>query len=464
MPKLKKTDKEVIMFYVNSYNEEFIYHAQDKLYCKICECFIKHSKKYFIESHRKCKKHYKYLKNKNDTQDIKKIQQTFLSESYDQYVEVVVRAFTSANIPLFKLNNSNIIKMFEYFGKPAISESKARSYILERLRTENISKLVTYFKDEKIFLEIDESEIKGKKYVNILAGTIRNPCKIFILNVIEVGNLSVDNELILTYLDVTLHNFSINLNQIILIITDAAKYMVKAFKVLSNQNYSFFHVTCLAHLIHNCAIRIKASYINVDNCIARIKLITIKNKSNADLFKNIGKPPDVIVTRWSSWLKAAIYYATHLPSIKGIVNSIDNEGILVKRAKEALRNEFLISDLMEIVENYSNLINILDKFEESYYNIETGYCTLLNMNFGRDPIELKLYIDKRLKANGISDLIDLVKEEITPIDYVHLKKCPPTSIAVERSFSMLGKMLTNERNFRSDNIYHYFSEYYNKFD
>lgn len=423
---------------------------------------MKHDKKYFIEAHRKSHKHQKYLDEKNDKKP--NLQQTFLTGTYNAHVEVVVKAFTSANIPLYKLQNPNIIKMFQSFGKPHISESKARLYILQKLKDDTMEKLINYFKHEKIFIEIDESEIRGNKYVNILAGTIRDPNKIYVLNVIQVANLSVDSDLIKTYLDDTLTKFSISLDQILLIITDAARYMIKAFQTLGDVNKSFFHITCLAHLIHNCCMKLKANYTHVDNCIARIKAITIKNKCNAAHFKNIGKPPDVIITRWSSWLNATYYYSENLPAIKDIVESISEDGVMIKRAKEALRSEYLVKELIEIRENYSVFVDVLENFEHSQYDIDTGFKALSHLDLKSDPINLKYYIDKRLKDNGITELLTLTNDGISPADYMHLKKCPATSIAVERSFSMLGKMLDEDRNFKNDNIYYYFSEYFNKFD
>ena len=137
---------------------------------------------------------------------------------------------------------------------------------------------------------------------------------------------------------------------------------------------------------------------------------------------------------------------------------------MIKRAKEALRSEYLVKELIEIRENYSVFVDVLENFEHSQYDIDTGFKALSHLDLKSDPINLKYYIDKRLKDNGITELLTLTNDGISPADYMHLKKCPATSIAVERSFSMLGKMLDEDRNFKNDNIYYYFSEYFNKFD
>ena len=40
-----------------------------------------------------------------------------------------------------------------------------------------------------------------------------------------------------------------------------------------------FRVTCVAHLLQNCALKIKSHFEDVDQLIANIKAVTIKNKT-----------------------------------------------------------------------------------------------------------------------------------------------------------------------------------------
>ena len=57
----------------------------------------------------------------------------------------------------------------------------------------------------------------------------------------------------------------------------------------------------------NCSSKIKTVFTKTDNLIATIKGITIKNKTNEKEFFKVGRIPDVIPTRWSSWLKAVLF-------------------------------------------------------------------------------------------------------------------------------------------------------------
>ena len=49
---------------------------------------------------------------------------------------------------------------------------------------------------------------------------------------------------------------------------------------------------------------------NIDEVIATIKAATIKSKNCKKDFYDAGlpSPPDPVITRWATWLRAALYY------------------------------------------------------------------------------------------------------------------------------------------------------------
>ena len=70
-------------------------------------------------------------------------------------------------------------------------------------------------------------------------------------------------------------------------------------------------------------MRVRAHLKNIDEIIARIKAATIKNKDRKKDFHDAGlpSPPDPVITRWRTWLRAALYYSENLPAAHTIVNS-----------------------------------------------------------------------------------------------------------------------------------------------
>ena len=91
--------------------------------------------------------------------------------------------------------------------------------------------------------------------------------------------------------------------------TYAARNMSLAGKTLKELYPSLMHVNCVAHLLHNCAMRVRAHFKNIDEIIATIKAATIKNKYRKKDFHDGGLPssPDPVITRWATWIRAAFF-------------------------------------------------------------------------------------------------------------------------------------------------------------
>ena len=132
------------------------------------------------------------------------------------------------------------------------------------------------------------------------------------------------------------------------------------------------HVTCVAHLLHNCAMRVRAHFKNIDEVIATSKAATIKDKDRKKDFHDAGlpSPPDPVITRWTTWLRAALYYSENLPDVRTIVNNWTSAGLLVSRAKDAINVEGLVSDLVKINQYRTQVANA--EF------LEGSACTLHN--------------------------------------------------------------------------------------
>ena len=121
-------------------------------------------------------------------------------------------------------------------------------------------------------------------------------------------------------------------------------------KTLKELYPSLMHVTSVAHLQHNCAMRVRAHFKNIDEVVATIKAATIKNKDCKKDFHDadLPSPPDPVITRWATWLRAALCYSENLPAVCTTVNNRTSAGLLVSRAKNAINVEGLVSDLVKI--------------------------------------------------------------------------------------------------------------------
>ena len=59
------------------------------------------------------------------------------------------------------------------------------------------------------------------------------------------------------------------------------------------------HVNCVAPLLNNCAMRVRAHFKNIDEVIATFKAATLKTKDCKKDFYDAGlpSPPDPVITR-----------------------------------------------------------------------------------------------------------------------------------------------------------------------
>ena len=247
-----------------------------------------------------------------------------------------------------------------------------------------------------------------------------------------------------------------------LFLTNAARYMSLGGKTLKKLYPFLMHVTCVAHLLHNCAMRVHAHFKNIDEIIATIKAATIKTKDRKKDFYDAGLPsPDPVITRWATWLRAALYYSENLPAVYTIVNNWTSAGLLVSRVKDAINVEDLVPDLVKI-NQYRTLAANVEFLERSACMITEAYGLLKNMQFDDDLCKIKNYIKKQLSNSDLETIINCTNLTIDPTSYALLRKAHPTSAAVEWSLSMLSKLLRKDRNFDVKNVKKYMMLYYNK--
>ena len=246
-------------------------------------------------------------------------------------------------------------------------------------------------------------------------------------------------------MDDILRQLEIKRENLALFLTDAVRYMSLAGKTLKELHPSLMHVNCVAHLLPNCAMRVLAHYKNNNEVIATIKAATIKNKDRKKNFHDAGlpSPPDPVITRWTTWLRAALYYSENFPAVRTIVNNWTSAGLLVSRAKDAINVEDLVLDLVKIYQ-YQTLAANVEFLEGSACTITEAYGLLKNMQFNNDPSAIKDYIKKRLSNSDLETILNCTNLTIDPTSYALLQKAQPTSAAVERWCSMFSKLLRRE--------------------
>ena len=150
-----------------------------------------------------------------------------------------------------------------------------------------------------------------------------------------------------------------NRNSVYLLFTDPAKYMVAAGALLQSLYPKLFHVICVAHLLRNCGMKVRSHFQDVDQLIAKAKLVTVENKTSQATLAAIGYSPKPVLTRWRSWLYGTSYSTKYLPEVKAIVKYFEGSGVLVTQPKGSLQTPSLADQLLKINVQYE-IIKVIE--------------------------------------------------------------------------------------------------------
>ena len=160
-------------------------------------------------------------------------------------------------------------------------------------------------------------------------------------------------------------------------------------------------------------------------------------------------------------IKCCLVLRKNLPEVKAIVESFVGSEISVTQAKISLHKSGLAGQLLKIKNQYECLLKLIKKTESGKYTIKEAVQAIQELDFGEDTCNINQNIKKRMQNNNISEIINMERQAISPAVYQMLQNSQPTSASVERSFSMLKKLLAKDRNFKVENVRHYIILHFN---
>lgn len=226
------------------------------------------------------------------------------------------------------------------------------------------------------------------------------------------------------------------------------------------------HITCLAHGIHRVAETIRSHFPDVNILISSVKKVFLKAQSRKNAFIQMANgcplPPVPVITRWGSWLNAAIYYANNFELVSRVLNSFaPEEAQSIEDAQNILRSRNIKENLIFIKSNFSCIPTVLKTLEEQglslteSLNIVTELHTKLNSMPNRAYIEkFQAVLDKNpgfetFKTinnvlNGSGSLSDLAYN-FSLSELTSFKYAPITSSHVERVFSQYKAIFRDNR-------------------
>ena len=278
-----------------------------------------------------------------------------------------------------QLNNTHIKNFFRDIGHRLPSETTCRRTALQ-LSEDELKQIRNAVHDKQLFLIVDESILFGTQYLNILVRSLETP-QVSYLYHCQPQKCAPNSNIIAHTVDDAVRNLEMNRNFFCLLLSDTAKYTIAAGITLKSLYPKPFHITFVAHLLHNCAMKIKSHFEDVDQLIAKVNAVTIKNKTRQAKFSAIGYPPRPVPTRWGSWLNAALYCAKNLPEVKAIVKSFVGSEILVTQAKVSLQKSGLAGQLLKIKDQYECQVKLIEKMESEKYTTKEAVRAIQELAF-----------------------------------------------------------------------------------
>jgi len=166
---------------------------------------------------------------------------------------------------------------------------------------------------------------------------------------------------------------------VLLFVSDAAPYMIKAAKALQLLNPKMIHVTCLARSLHRVAEEVRGSYPEVDKLIANGKKIFIKSPVRLQKFKEeaptLPLPPQPIVTRWGTWFDAANCYCTNYSQIEKIFIKFDRKDSSSIKSVQEFFSVTISRNLAYIKANFCGISKSITRLE----TVGTQLCDVINI-------------------------------------------------------------------------------------
>lgn len=390
------------------------------------------------------------------------------------------KTLIKSNIPLKKLQNNNLKTFLEKHCKMRVpDESTLRKNYVCLVYKETIEEIKSIIGNNCIWFSVDETtDTCGRYIANLVIGVLNEeiPTKGFLITTKELNK--TNSNTITKFINDGLTSFylpdAVPSNKILLMLSDAATYMVKAASNMKIFYENLVHCTCLAHGLNRIAETIRLQFPLINDLIRNGKKIFLKAPLRVQLFKeelpDVPLPPEPVLTRWGSWLDAAIYYANNFESFKHVVFQFpESVGMSVKDCQTVLKNKELENNLTFIKAHYSfvsHAIKSLEKQELSLsesVKIINDFKDAISKVPGRIGQEVKLKSDVVfLKNEGFSTLSKIstilnggnVSDlDMDPASIAKFKYAPITSVEVERSFSAFKNILSDRRqNFTVEHI------------
>lgn len=465
---------------LKKYSAGIFEHDGSVVLCTCCSKGFPDARKFTLDQHLKTALHKQNEERQRNSKN--KVQQLTPSlmggRSTDPFPMDLCHALMSADIPLHKLSNPVFKEFLEkYVSKKIPDESTLRKTYVPINYEKTLHTIREAIGQSNIWLSIDEStDTQGRYVAHVVVGKLEatGSSKSYLLSCeqLEKTDATSIGQLFISALQL-LWNGELHHGRVLLFVTDAAPYMAKAAGSLQVLFPKMTHVTCVAHGLHRVAEQIRATFPDVDQLISSVKKIFVKAPSRVQAFKeaaNIELPPAPVLTRWGTWILAALYHAHNFDVVKHFVctNLDPEDAAAIETAQTLFNKRSLKDDLSIIAANFSVLPSAIGSLEEHGLCLADaiGKVKEVEIQFnsfgGPKLIPIKEKLSKVLKKNkgfqylsvvqtildGSGSVANLPPDSaatLSPAELACLRFAPVVSCDVERTFSRFKSIFRDNR-------------------
>lgn len=475
MPKTKSNLGSSIIQWVEPYNRDKTVFTTSGLviYCQVCDRQVRCNKKFQITQHVSTEFHLKCLKKSSNNTTKQMLLGDEAKPKTSSFNKDLCLSLVAANIPWLKLQNPLFRNFLQTYTKKHIpDESTLRKSFLHPCYVKTIEKIREQIGDSYIYLVVDETtDINGSYIANLLVGVLneQNPSKPFLISCkkLDKTNHSTISRFVNDSLRI-LWPHGGNDEKVLLLCSDAAPYMIKAGKTLNVFFPNLIHITCLAHMIHRLAEKVRELYPNVNTLVGNLKKVFLKAPQRVDVYKEIMPsvplPPEPVLTRWGTWIEAANFCADHFDDLKIIFQKLEDKTVVsIRKCINMLSLESVKSDLAFIQSHFFILVKSIKKLEHCSLTLCDSTQIVNNVILAMEKVpgqkgktiqeKMQYLIEKNIGFQIMKQITailsgkenSIIPSNLTPSMCSCMKFAPITSVDVERSFSTYKSILTEKR-------------------
>ena len=234
---------------------------------------------------------------------------------------------TEADIPLSKTDCPavrNFLMKHVMNGGAIPKQSQLREKYVPELYEQEIQTLKNKLHQKPVAVIFDETpDPQGRCVLNILVAPLlldeNGKLNSFLIGTVFLK--TVDHKSVSQAVVRALQEYGIDNENVIVINTDNAAYMIKAFDVCLSVLYpNAVHITCLAHIMNLVGESFRKPFKLLNDFMRSFSAVFFragarKRRYIDHLVANNVKPsvcPDPCGTRWGSWFHALLYHTTHI--------------------------------------------------------------------------------------------------------------------------------------------------------